>query len=118
MRKLRRRQWHNRNRMLVFDHFKGICQIFGDIAGKVVGKQAAKSAEGKFLAKQADRIQRVNTENPRASRTEAAKQATQKASNYVQRRAVAASTASSGIAGKAGNIITKVVEEDKAKKQK
>lgn len=60
----------------------------------------------KVLAKQANRIERVAANNPRASRTEAAKQATQKAANYVERRSVAASTVSSGVAG---NFVTKVV---------
>jgi hypothetical protein len=89
--------------------------VAGKVVGDIAGNQAAKSTEGKVLAKQADRIERVTANNPRASRTEAAKQATQKAANYVERRSVAANTASSGVAA---NIVTKVLEEDKTKKQK
>jgi hypothetical protein len=85
----------------------------GDIAGKVVGKQVAKSPEAKLLKRQADRAERVAAGNPRPARTAAASEATKKANDYVEKRAVAAGTASSGVAG---NVASKVVEDDKKRR--
>ena len=79
--------------------------IGGKLGGEVKASKQA-SSEGRILARQADRAQRVaRGDNPRQSRVEAARKATQRAENYGSKQAAATSVATSTVISKGGEII-------------
>ena len=69
--------------------------ISGSVGGKIgdeVKASIQNSATGKLLHRKADRARRLAGENSRTSRKERAAKATEKANNYGENRATAAST--------------------------
>ncbi len=85
-------------------------KIAGDIANNKVTKSALNSPEGKVLSNQADRAKRVNDGNPRPSREAKFQEAQSKANNYVEKRAIAGSTAASGFGADLANRLLGIEE--------
>ena len=92
-----------------------LVQVAVDTGAGVVGSKLGDNAkiakqsspEGKRLARQADRSQRVAGDNARASRTEAANKATKAAENYGNAQAAATSVATSSTISKTTEKIEK-----------
>lgn len=89
-------------------------KAIGDAAGKVAGKAASNSREGKVLTNQLDRAKRVAGDNPRPGRAKAVQEAKSRKDGHTESRATAASTSSSGVGS---NVVNKILEDDKKKKQ-
>lgn len=93
-------------------------QTAGKIAGEVVGKIAQNTPEGKILARDADRKQRIadnSSARRKAARQSQADKAEKESDSYKARRAVSASIAASGATS---TIAEKVLEkDDKGKKR-